>query len=113
ELDNFCSGFTNAYDLTIAGRCHAASASPASRAELYDRYVRRCIPENTAVAAGLLRAIASDMSSEFSSAITRDEFETIAEQFLAQQKASLSIIDQLRLSRLIQLTDEGFAFEHE
>jgi hypothetical protein len=113
ELDNFCSGFTNAYDLTIAGRCHTATATPVSRTDLYDRYVRRCVPESPAIATGLLRAVASEMSAKFSLALTRDEFETIAEQFLSQQKASLGIIDQLRASRLIQLTDEGFTFEHE
>jgi len=113
DLDKFCGGFTNAYDLTIAGRCHSAAANLTSKADLYDRYIRRCLPENTTIATALLRRVASEMSARFSFALNRDEFETIAEQFLSEQKAPLSVVDQLGTSRLVQLNDEGFTFEHE
>jgi hypothetical protein len=42
-LDYLCSAFTNAYDLTIAGRCHGGASPPSSRADLYDRYVHHCL----------------------------------------------------------------------
>ena len=31
SLDFYCAGFANAYDLTMAGRCHGTGAPPASR----------------------------------------------------------------------------------
>jgi hypothetical protein len=100
ELDYFCSGFTNAYDLTIAGMCHSSFVGPESRTDLYDRYVRRCLREHTAVATALLRHVAAGLSATFSFSMSRDEFERTAERFLADQQASLTVIDQLRASRL-------------
>jgi hypothetical protein len=35
ELDVFCQGFTNAYDLTVAGRSHKSGAAPDSRSDLW------------------------------------------------------------------------------
>lgn len=113
ELERLCSGFTNAYDLTIAGRCHGGGVPPESRIELYDRYVRRCIPANTTVSTALLRALADKMSAKLALALDREEFEITAEEFLAAQDCPLGVIDELRSTRLIQLTDDSFCFEHE
>lgn len=113
ELDYFCAAFTNAYDLTIAGRCHGDTSRPESRTDLFDRYVRRCVSGYATVATALLRALAAEMTAKFTSTLSRSEFDTIAEDFLAIQKVPLTIIDDLHSSRLISLTDDGFAFEHE
>jgi hypothetical protein len=56
DLDTFCAGFTNAYDLAVAGRCHVRSTVVESRADLYDRYVRGCLTDHTAVVLALLPA---------------------------------------------------------
>src|SRR6266540_3879823 len=113
DVDVFCTGFTNAYDLTIAGRCHASGKSPESRIELYDRYVRRYLPEHTAVAAAILRKVAGQMGNTVTVAWTRDSFERTAEYCIAEQHVSLAILDELRHCRLIDLKDEFFSFEHE
>jgi len=39
DLDAFCMGFTNAYDIALAGRCHKGGNPPKTRVEIYDRYV--------------------------------------------------------------------------
>jgi hypothetical protein len=113
DLDYFCSGFTNAYDLTIAGRCYDSASGPESRTDLYDRYVRRNLPHNSTIASALLRKTAAEMAKTISLLWPRDTFEIFAEQFLAEQQASLAILDELRNSRLIRLTDDSFTFEHE
>jgi hypothetical protein len=113
ELDRFCAGFTNAYDLTVAGRCHDTGPPPRNRGALYDRYVRQCLPHHTAVLGGLIRTIASVMSEEITLAISRDRFERLAESFLTQQGASLELIDVLAGSRLARVSRDSFAFEHE
>lgn len=113
EIDVFCVGFTNAYDLAIAGRCHNSNSSLESRVDLYARYVRRCLPEHTAVASALLRKVAGEMGQAISMVWSRDKFETTAERFLADQQASLGVLDELRRCHLVELTDDSFAFEHE
>jgi hypothetical protein len=113
ELDHLCAGFTNAYDLTIAGRCHASTVRLESRTDLYDRYTRQSLVENSAVACALLRAIAGELARTFEMFWNRDTFERFAENFLAEEKASLTILDQIRGSRLVRVTDDSFSFEHE
>lgn len=113
ELDYFCAGFTNAYDLTIAGRCHNADAKIKSRSDLYDRYIRRCLPGHTVVQSALLRAIAGEMADRVTLAWDRDKFDRTAERFVQSQGASLLVLDDLYNSRLVDLTDEHFSFEHE
>jgi len=113
DLEYFCSGFTNAYDLTIAGRCHNTRAKLESRSDLYDRYVRQCLPDHTVVQSAILRSLANEMADTLSVAWERDRFDTSAERFVQSQHASLTVLDDLRRSRLIMLTDEYFSFEHE
>lgn len=114
EVDRFCAGFTNAYDLTVAGRSHSAGSPPASRVDLYDRYVRQCLPSNQAsLLTGLLRALAAAMSEAITFSLSRSRFDAITERFLVEQNASISLIDTLTTSRLARLTEHSFAFEHE
>ncbi len=113
DVDVFCAGFTNAYDLAVAGLCHNSGMPPESRTELYDRYIRRCLSEHTAVSSALLRTIAGEMAKAISTVWSRDMFERAAERFLIEQNASLEMLDELRCCRLIELTDDTFSFEHE
>jgi hypothetical protein len=113
EIDTFCSGFQNAYDLSVAGRCHNAGNVAGSRSDLYDRYVRRCVSAHPAVALAVLRSVAGRMAEDFTMVWTRDLFETATERILAEHQASLEILDELRQSRLVELTDDHFSFEHE
>lgn len=113
DLDRFCEAFANAYDLTIAGRCHAIGPAPRSRADLYDRYVRRWLPHETAVATALLRRVAAEMSRVFTVVWPRNQFESFARAFLTEQKVSLSLLDEIENSRLVRISEDSFAFEHE
>ena len=71
DVDYYCEPFTNAYELAVAGRCHASGAPPTSRAELFDRYVRTCLPDYYHAATALLRAIAAEMAATVSSSWER------------------------------------------
>ena len=113
DVDVFCAGFTNAYDLTIAGRCYSVGTRPDSRTNLYDRYVRRCLPEHTAVALGLLRKVAGEMGKAVATVWTRDIFDRVAERYIDDQHVSLAVLDEFKHCRLIDLTDDFFSFEHE
>ena len=84
DVDAFCAGFTNAYDLTVAGRCHNSGMLPESRTELYDRYIRRCLSEHIAVSSALLRTLAGEMAKALSTVWSPDMFERAAETFLGR-----------------------------
>lgn len=113
DVDYFCEGFTNAYELTVAGRCHATSAPAISRTELFDRYVHARLPENYHVGTALLRAIATEMAKTVSSSWERAEYERFSERFLAEHGGLLATLDYLRRCGLIRLNDGFFSFEHE
>ena len=113
DVDYFCEAFANAYELTVAGRCHASATPATSRAELFDRYVQTCLPDHYHVATALLRAIAAEMARTVSSSWERADYERFAERFLAEHGGLLTILDQLRRRGLIRLTEDSFSFEHE
>jgi hypothetical protein len=113
DVDYFCESFTNAFELTVAGRCHASGTPATSRSELFDRYLQDSLPEHYHVGTALLRAIAVEMAATVSSSWDRAEYERFAERFVAEHGGSFAILDQLRRCRLIRLTDDFFSFEHE
>lgn len=114
ELISYLSrSFTNAFDLQIAGKCHARGDNPTSRWELYSRYVRDLIKGKYIVASAFLRAIAGEMTEALSMSIGRDRFETLAEQFYSQEETPLSAIQSLLESRLVIAGDKHIWFEHE
>ena len=113
EVDYLCEGFTNAYDLAVAGRCHASGVTPSSRAQLFDRYVQTCLPQDYHVGTALLRAISSQMAATVSSSWERREYESFAERFLAHAGGPLETLDRLSRCPLVRVTDDAFSFEHE
>lgn len=114
ELDHLCQGFSNGYDLAIAGRCYDSNNPLFTRVELYDRYTRDSLPrESASVLLALLRAISDSMGQELTNFWPRDDFERYAEEFLIAQRVGLGLLDQLKSSRLIALAEDSFSFEHE
>ncbi len=113
DADYFCEAFTNAYELTVAGRCHTTGAPAVSRTELFDRYVQARLPENYHVGTALLRAVATEMAQTVSSAWEQTEYERFSERFLAEHGGTLVTLDCLRRCGLIRLNDGFFSFEHE
>ncbi len=111
--EGFFEGFTNAYDLTVAGRCFQSGSPAASRTDLYDRYVRERLPRHASVAAALLRFVACEMAKSLATAWSRDLFETTAERFLIDKQGPLGVLDEMRACRLVELTNDSFSFEHE
>jgi hypothetical protein len=57
--------------------------------------------------------IAGEMRNAVAVVWSRDMFERTAESFVAGQRASLEILDELSHCRLIELTDNFFSFEPE
>jgi Nuclease-related domain len=112
-LSYLSRSFTNAFDLQIAGKCHARGDDPNSRWELYGRYVRDSLKGEHIVASAFLRAIAGEMTETLSMSIGRDRFEALAESFYSQEEAPLSAIQSLLESRLILAGDRYIWFEHE
>ena len=113
SLDFYCAGFANAYDLTIAGRCHGTGAPPASRADLYDRYIRKSVPQHASVVFALMRRLAGTMGDTYALALGRDAFTRTAEAVIEGCQAPLGILDDLPKVRFARLSENHFAFEHE
>ena len=114
DIDHLCGGFTNAYDLSLAGKCHEASAENISRVSLYDRYCRKNLPKDfEAVSLGFLRTFAANLENSLSFSVPRDEFDRLAEGFIGSHCESLTVIDKVRESHLLEVTDESVSFEHE
>jgi hypothetical protein len=114
DLDNFCAGFSNAYDLELAGRCHRDGPPPRSRAELYDRYVNTALGAAAPVlSTALLRHLADKLGDDLTMVMSREGCEIAAQTFLDEQDAPLTILDAIFESRLVQVTGDSFAFEHQ
>lgn len=113
SLDYYCAAFANTFDLTIAGRCHGTGAAPASRADLYDRYVRKSVPQHTSIVSAVMRRLASRMGEAYALALGRDAFTRTAEAVIEESQAPLVILDDLPKVRFARLSDNYFAFEHE
>jgi len=114
DIDHLCVGFTNAYDLSLAGKCHEASAESISRVSLYERYCRQNLPkESEGLCLGFLRTFASHLENSLSFSVSRDEFDRLAEGFMGSHSDSLTVLDKVRESRLLEVTDESVSFEHE
>jgi len=113
SLDFYCAGFANTYDLTIAGRCHGTGSPPASRADLYDRYIRKSVPQHASVVSALMRRLAGEMGDAYALALGRDTFTRTAEAVIEGCRAPLGILDDLPKLRFARLSDNHFAFEHE
>jgi hypothetical protein len=112
--DHLCVGFTNAYDLCLAGKCHQASTEDVSRVSLYERYCRKKLPkECEALCLGFLRSFAATLENSLSFSASRDEFDRLSEAFLGTQSESLVTLDKVRESHLLEVTDESVSFEHE
>lgn len=115
ELDPLCGGFRNAYELTIAGRCHfSGGRPPAVPHELYDRYVAECLPrQSSAVTGALARHLAMEMGNRGSLQLSRHDCDAVAQRFLAEHQASLTLLDDLLNSPLMDATGDIVSFEHE
>ncbi|MDE2572464.1 MAG: hypothetical protein KGM44_08085, partial [bacterium] len=115
ELDALCGGFRNAYELTIAGRCHSVGGRPPGLAfELYDRYVTECLPTHcSAVAGGLARYLATEMGNRGSLHLPRHDCDVLAERFLAEHRAPLTALDDLLRCPLMDVAGDIVTFEHE
>lgn len=114
DIDHLFVGFTNAYDLTLAGMCHEASSESISRLSLYERYCRKHLPkEFEALGLGFLRTFAASLENSLSFSVSRDEFDRLAEGFMGSHSESLTVLDKVRESHLLEVTDESVSFEHE
>jgi hypothetical protein len=113
EIGHLCEAFSNAYDLEIAGRCHYRGENPASRWELYGRYVRDSLRSHVVVTSAFLRRIAGTMGDLLTVAVGRDEFERQAVLFFTEQHVPLTVIDELLSCHLLLTRDEYVSFEHE
>src|SRR5262249_42852247 len=107
------AGLARAYDLTIAGRGHGSGSPPTSRADLYDRYIRKSVAEHASVISALMRRLARAMGDAYALALGRDTFTRIAEAVIEGCQAPLGILDDLPKLRFARLSDSHFAFEHE
>src|SRR5271157_2586051 len=112
--DDVLASFSNAYDLSLAGKCHATGPADLPRASLYDRYCRAQLPAKSQTPClALLRQLAAEMDKTLSVAISRDEFERLAEEFVEVNSLPLTLIDETRELRLLDMDDETVSFEHE
>jgi len=112
--DDVLGSLSNAYDLSIAGKCHATGPAALPRASLYDRYCRAQVPAKSQTPfLALLRQLAAEMDKTLSIAISRDEFERLIEKFAEAESLPLNFIDETRELRLLDVDDDAVSFEHE
>ncbi len=114
HIDHLCAPFTNAFDLTLAGKSHSINTGHVSRVELYDRYCRASLPAHLqAVSLGLLRLFAAELQNALSFSLPRGKFDQLAEDFLKTEYLPLRVLDELRTVRLLDVTEESVSFDHE
>jgi hypothetical protein len=110
-LDFYCAGFANAYDLTIAGRCRGTDAPPASRAEPYDRYIRKSVPQHASVVSALMRRLTATMGDAYALALGRNALTRTAEAVTEGCQAPLGILDDRPRMRFARLSEKSSRVE--
>lgn len=106
--------FETSHDLMVAGQCRANLASSATRTEIYDAYVAKCLPPNkVTVAAALCRHLAANLSRSLAAEMSIPDFEREAEEFLRKAGTPLVLVDELRQSKLVKVGRAGFSFSHQ
>jgi hypothetical protein len=104
-----------AYDLTLAASCMAEASARASRAGLYDAYVRRCCEQSreAAVVRRALREIAVLMYQRISMTISVANAWRVTEQVIHEASAPISVMQDVLGSRLLEVGQGECAFRHE
>ncbi len=106
-------GLTNAYDVRLAAMC-AGGEPDLPRVALYDRYCRAHLPgDQQIICLALLRRVAEEIDRDVALSISRDRFDRVTESFVEREEVSLSIVDELRGTRLLDVSNDAVSFEHE
>lgn len=115
EILQFCEPFSTAYELSIASRYAAEPAATATRANLFDAFIRKRLSQTPSPAylREVLRRLALVMDERLTTWLPIDDVWRIAEQFLVQQSAPASVIDNVFTSRITTTRQGKFSFSHE
>ncbi len=114
EIDHLATAFRTAYDLTVAGKCHATHPGIMTRADLYDQYTREGVPKDyPGITLGLLRHLAGVMNEQITTVLSRDEYERHASRYLRATGAPDRLVDDVCHTRLLTTTGDEVSFEHD
>lgn len=108
-----CGGFTNAYDLVVAGRCHQKASPVTAAPQLYDRFTREYLSLHSITGMAFLRTIADEMMHTLSYSMPRERFEVLVEAFSREHEVALPVMDSIVQSGLLLMRSETVSFEHE
>lgn len=113
-IDYLCAHFSNAYDISLAGKCHKDAGKSLTRYSLYKRYCARVLPKDAYSALTLFfRDCAAAMDAEVRYWLPKEHFDRLAKGFVKQSSLSFDLLGELSRCRLIKLDENGFEFEHD
>lgn len=115
DILQLCEPFSTAYELSIASECAAELAGAATRAGLFDAFIRKRLNKLSSAASvrETLRRLALVMNERLTTWLSVDDVWRIAEQFLAERSGPASVVDEV-LNSSITTTQQGkFSFSHE
>ena len=112
ELD--VSAFPTPQDLKVAGQAAAKLPKNATPSRVYDAYIRLQLGiEIASLGLRVCRAMAHEIFRRFSPFLPHQEFDELAEGYLAEAGASLSLVDRIKNTRLFEIDIDGVAFAHD
>jgi hypothetical protein len=108
------SAFQTPQDLKVAAQVAAKLPKRATPALVYDTYIRAQLGQDIAsVGVMVCRAIAHEVFTRFSSFLSHQEFDDLAERKLADLGASIQLIDRIKATRLFERDLDGISFAHD
>jgi hypothetical protein len=114
DVRYLCESFQRAYDLEVVAKSYGDDASPMTRSDAYERYVRELAPRDfQSVTATFLRECAAMMDESVTYVLRRDDFDRFAEAFVAKHKVSLGFLDALGRCQLLVRSNQDLYFEHD
>lgn len=115
DSNEFCKPFQTAYELSIAASCLAELGSVATRARLFEAYVRhRCAGSvDLTLARRVLSEAADALRLGIRSTLCIDELWRIGEKVLDDQNAPLTTLQEVIDCGLIEVRQGQCTFRHE
>lgn len=108
------SAFPTPQDLKVAGQAAAKLPKNATPSGVYDAYMRLHLGIDIAsVGLRVCRGIAHEVFRRFTPFLAHQEFDKLAERYVAQAGASLSLVDRIKNTRLFENDVDGVAFAHD
>jgi energy-coupling factor transporter ATP-binding protein EcfA2 len=115
DILQLCEPFSTPYELSIAAECASELGGVATRANLFDAFIRKHLNKLSSPASvrETLRRLSLVMDERLTTWLSVDDVWRIAEQFLAERPGPASVVDEVLHCSIVATQQGKFSFSHE